>query len=99
MAEEPAHLFVGLTEDQTRALEIALEEIGYYMVADSLRENQRGAGKEDIAGMLCCVLRTDRCWRELDRPAFHTHILGALFDGAYAATMKWDGGAIDPAKL
>ena len=99
MAEEPAHLFIGLTEDQTRALEIALEEVGYYMVADGLRDMDTGGdGKDDIVGLLKCLVRTRACWEEFNRPAFHTYILGAIFEGVSVASLAWSNGT-DPAKL
>ena len=96
-AESPQHThhtFVGLTEYQTEAMQIALEEIGYYMVADGLRDMDQG-GKEDIRGLLRCLVRTDKQWRELNRPAFHTHIMGAIVDGLTVATNVWEEGT-DP---
>lgn len=95
MAEERLqHTFVGLTEYQTQAMQIALEEIGYYMVADGLRDMDRG-GKAEIVGLLRCLNRTQTQWNELNRPAFHTHIINAILGGFIAATEVWKEGT-DP---
>ncbi len=93
-AERPQHTFVGLTEDQTQAMQIALEEIGYYMVADGLRVMDQG-GKAEIVGLLRCLHRTQTQWNELNRPAFHTHIINAILDGFIMATEVWEKGT-DP---